>query len=116
VRVGHRLDGGGEGLRVGDVAHRRSADPPAAFTSSQTCASLSALRAIATTWSPSAASRRTIAAPIPREPPVTSATLFSFITNSQLRPVARGRAASAGSRPMVPPGVLRHTNRPGPRR
>ena len=59
-----------------------SAEPASSWlrTSSHTCRSLSALRATATTCRPSLASRRTIAAPIPRDPPVTMATRFSFIT------------------------------------
>jgi hypothetical protein len=38
---------------------------------------LSALRAIATTWHPSFASRFTIAAPMPRDPPVTTSPLVN---------------------------------------
>ena len=41
--------------------------------------SLSALRATATTCRPSFARRLTIAAPMPREPPVTNATRFSVM-------------------------------------
>src|SRR5947208_14086841 len=56
-----------------------SADPPELVISSQTAVSLSRLRAMATTCRPSLASWRTMAAPIPRDPPVTIATRFSVM-------------------------------------
>src|SRR5665213_1087176 len=61
------------------AAREGSAEPSRAAISSQTCLSLSALRAMAITCSPSPARRRATAAPIPREAPVTNATRFSVM-------------------------------------
>jgi hypothetical protein len=57
-----------------------SALPPSLLISSTTCWSLSALRATAMTWRPSFARRLAMAAPIPRDAPVTNATRFSVIS------------------------------------
>src|SRR4051812_25199630 len=56
--------------------------------------SRSARRAAATTWNPSVASRRTVAAPIPLDAPVTTAMFFMALHYPRARPASRtlGRA------------------------
>src|SRR5688572_28779651 len=66
-----------------------SALPPSALISSTTCWSLSAERATATTCSPSFASRLAMAAPMPREAPVTKATRFSVMMTTPSRSLPR---------------------------
>ena len=73
----------------GAVMSRASAVPPTSFTTSAS-ASPAAGTSTPTTTAPSRASVRTMAAPMPRAAPVTTATL-----------PASGRAASAGTAPSA---------------
>ena len=101
VLLGELLDGFGERLGVGDVADQRLRRCRLrSRISRQTCFSLSALRATATTCRPSLASRRTIASPMPRDPPVTMATRFSscILRARALASAWHGRALCHSSR------------------
>ena len=61
-------------------AWKGAARPPASSISFTTASALSrAVCATTATWAPSAPRRRAMAAPIPREPPVTIATLPSSL-------------------------------------
>ena len=87
----------------------RSADPPAFRTASSISSSAPMVRATRTSWAPSAANARAVAAPMPREAPVIRATRpSSRFSGMGFSP---GCVSGGGRWRFVRPGT---TVRPGP--
>ena len=89
--------------------------PPAASISATRSASRSVRRAAASTWKPSAASRRAVAAPIPLDAPVTIATevIRSFLPRAVVGGGDEVRHAGARRHAFPKPGGEDDTRRGG---